>query len=414
MDDDRELIYDWNGSERDLASGVLLHDETLRDGIQDPSVVDPSIDDKLEIVRGMDAVGIHSVDLGIPSAGRRAYAHALQLANDIVSSKLKIKPACAGRTLVSDLEPIARLSQEAGIPIEVMTFIGASPIRQAAENWSATGILSRSIEAIRFAVNEGLPVTFVTEDTTRSHPDMLAELFRAAIQTGAHRLCLCDTVGHATPNGVRSLVRFTRDIVAQEGVAVRIDWHGHNDRGLALANSLEAIGAGADRIHGCALGIGERVGNAALDQLWLNLAMMRGALSSADDLHALRDVCERVSDATRTPIPADYPLLGANAFRTGTGVHASAILKASKRGNGELADRVYSSVPASLLGRKQEICIGPMSGLSNVRFWLRQAGKVDTPGLAEAILEAAKQSDRNLTDTEIRHIVEAVSRGAAE
>lgn len=413
MSNEDDLIYDWNGSERDLAAGVLLHDETLRDGIQDPAVVDPSVADKIEIVRGMDAVGIHSVDLGIPSAGRRAFAHALELANDIVAGGLRIKPACAGRTLVADIEPIARLSQQAGIAVEVMTFIGASPIRQAAEQWSESAILSRSVEAIAFAVREGLPVTFVTEDTTRSHPDLLAELFKAAIDTGAQRLCLCDTVGHATPNGVRSLVRFTRDIVAQHGSDARVDWHGHNDRGLALANSLEAIAAGADRIHGCWLGIGERVGNASLDQLWLNLAMMRGTLDGTD-LRALRDVCERVSDATRTPIAADYPLLGANAFKTGTGVHASAILKATSRGDRALADRVYSSVPASLLGRRQEVVVGPMSGLSNVRYWLRQAGLPDSQGLAEAVLEAAKQSDRNLSDGEIRHIVDTVSRGAAQ
>ncbi|MCA9533005.1 MAG: 2-isopropylmalate synthase [Myxococcales bacterium] len=413
MSNEDDLIYDWNGSERDLAAGVLLHDETLRDGIQDPAVVDPSVADKIEIVRGMDAVGIHSVDLGIPSAGRRAFAHALELANDIVAGGLRIKPACAGRTLVADIEPIARLSQQAGIAVEVMTFIGASPIRQAAEQWSESAILSRSVEAIAFAVREGLPVTFVTEDTTRSHPDLLAELFKAAIDTGAQRLCLCDTVGHATPNGVRSLVRFTRDIVAQHGSDARVDWHGHNDRGLALANSLEAIAAGADRIHGCWLGIGERVGNASLDQLWLNLAMMRGTLDGTD-LRALRDVCERVSDATRTPIAADYPLLGANAFKTGTGVHAAAILKATSRGDRALADRVYSSVPASLLGRRQEVVVGPMSGLSNVRYWLRQAGLPDSQGLAEAVLEAAKQSDRNLSDNEIRHIVDTVSRGAAQ
>mgnify|MGYP002149095513 CR=1 FL=1 len=212
----------------------------------------------------------------------------------------------------------------------------------------------------------------------------------------------------------RSLVRFARDIIAQHGATVRVDWHGHDDRGLALANSLEAIAAGADRIHGCWLGIGERVGNTSLDQLWLNLAMMRGNLDATSDLRALRDVCEKVSEATRTPISADYPLLGANAFRTGTGVHASAILKAAARGDRALADRVYSSIPASVLGRRQEICIGPMSGLSNVHYWLRQAGIPDTPGLAAAVLQAAKQSDRNLTDSEIRHIVEAVSRGAAQ
>ena len=410
-----ELIYDWNRDDEPPldVSHVLLHDETLRDGIQDASVVDPRSSDKADIVRAMAALGIQSVDLGIPSAGSRAEGHCRRLAKVVADEGLPIQAACAGRTLVPDLERIVEISQASGISIEVMTFIGASPIRQRAESWSEEGILKRSTDAIAFAVREGLPVTFVTEDTTRSHPALLEMLFKAALDTGAHRLCLCDTVGHATPAGTHALVSFAKRVVEESGTGARIDWHGHNDRGLALANSLAAISAGADRIHGCVLGIGERVGNASLDQLWLNLTMMRGELDEAG-LGALKHLCEIVSRSTDYPIPADYPVLGANAFKTGTGVHASAIFKARAQGGDALADRVYSSVPAGLLGRRQEVCIGPMSGLSNVRYWLRQRGHRDEHDVAEAILSAAKAGDRNLRDAEIEAIIARVERGAAE
>lgn len=416
--DPADLIHDWNApvpgdaGEAQLAAlrRVKLHDETLRDGIQDPSVVDPSVEDKVAIIGLMDAAGLHSVDLGIPGAGKRAYRHVLRLAQEVARRRLAIRPGCAARTLVEDIRPVVEVSQRAGISLELMTFIGASPIRQTAEDWSTRNIVKRSVEAIRFAVDEGLDVTFVTEDTSRSRPELLDELFRAAIDAGAKRLCLCDTVGHATPSGVARLVGFASSVIDDTGADVAIDWHGHDDRGLALANSLAAIDCGADRIHGCVLGIGERVGNASLDLLSVNVAMMLGELTK-ERLRGLRALCEKVSEATGTPIPRDYPVLGEDAFRTGTGVHAAAILKASRK-SPQLADHVYSSVPAHLLGRDQDVCIGPMSGSSNVRYWLSRRGYRATDELVAAILGAAKQGDRNLTDADVRGIIMARSSTA--
>ena len=261
-----ELIYDWNEVDRRgpiaLKRQFELHDETLRDGIQNPSVVDPGIGDKLEILHLLDEVGVYSTDVGLPGAGQRAFEDVLRLCEEVRDQKLKILPTCAGRTLIGDIKPMVDISQKAGMPVEVMTFIGSSPIRQLAESWSKELIIDRAVEAIDFAVKEGLPVTFVTEDTTRSRPELLTDLFRAAIEHGATRLCLCDTVGHVTPDGVRNLLKFTRHVVEGTGADVKIDWHGHNDRGLALANSIFALEYGADRVHGCVLGIGERVGNA--------------------------------------------------------------------------------------------------------------------------------------------------------
>jgi 2-isopropylmalate synthase len=344
----------------------------------------------------------------LPGAGPRAFEDVLTLCKEIADNALDIVPTCAGRTMVGDIAPMAEISQKAGLPVEVMTFIGSSPIRQLAEDWSPEMIIGRAVEAIDFAVKEGMPVTFVTEDTTRSEPALLTDLFRAAIDHGATRLCLCDTVGHATPDGVHNLIQFTRHVIEGSGAKVKIDWHGHNDRGLSLCNSIFALEYGADRVHGTILGIGERVGNAPLDQILINLKLL-GELGD-QDLTKLSALCQKVSKATRFPIPINYPVVGEDAFRTATGVHAAAIIKAKEKGDSFLADRVYSGVPAGMVGREQEICIGPMSGISNVSFWLRQRGHEVDPRLVEAILKVAKQSDHNLTDDEVKAVVERHTR----
>ncbi len=411
--DASKLVYDWN-NKRYRGPVVLnrkfeLHDETLRDGIQNPSVVDPEIDDKVEILHMLNDIGVDTIDVGLPGAGPRAFQDVLRLCREIADNRMHIRPTCAGRTLVQDIAPMAEVSQRAGIPVEVMTFIGSSPIRSLAEEWSVELIRERSVKAIAFGVKEGLPVNYVTEDTTRSRPDVLWELFRAAIDHGASRLTLCDTVGHVTPDGVRNLVQFTRHIIEASRAKVGIDWHGHNDRGLALVNTIFALEFGADRAHGTILGIGERVGNASLDQILVNLKLL-GELRDRD-LSKLAALCEKVSEATHFPIPINYPAFGEDAFRTGTGVHAAAIIKSMEKGDAYLADRVYSGVPAGELGREQEICIGPMSGVSNVRYWCRKRDIEPTDELAKAILAKAKEGKRLMTDEEVLAIIEASRQG---
>jgi 2-isopropylmalate synthase len=400
---EQDLIHDWNTAPGALDYRTLppveLDDETLRDGLQSPSVQDPPIDAKIEILHLMDALGIHTADIGLPGAGPRARRDVRALAHEIARSGLRIGANCAARTVRADIEPIAAVSQETGIPIEACTFLGSSPIRQYAEDWTLDRLLRATEEAVTFAVGEGLPVMYVTEDTTRARPDVLRELYGLAIACGARRICLADTVGHATPQGVRALVRFVRrEIVEPSGHDVKIDWHGHRDRGLGLANTLAAIEEGVHRVHGTALGIGERVGNTEMDLLLINLKLL--GMHDAD-LSRLAEYCEAVSRATGVPIPPSYPVLGHDAFRTGTGVHAAAIIKARAKGDDWLADRVYSSVPAALFGRRQVIEIGPMSGMSNVRYWLREHGYPDDDRLAEALFALAKRTDHVLTEDEL-------------
>jgi 2-isopropylmalate synthase len=398
-----ELIYDWNGVEGtfDYATrrGVQLNDETLRDGLQSPSVTDPSIDDKVRLLHLMAELGIASADIGLPGAGPRAVHDVEALARELAENRLSVEPNCAARTVRADVQPIVDVSQRVGIAIEVAAFIGSSPIRQYAEDWTLERMLRATEDAVTFAVGEGLPVMYVTEDTTRAAPEVVKALYTTAIECGARRICVCDTVGHATPDGVRQLLRFVRrEVVEPSGEAVKVDWHGHRDRGLAIANCLAAIEEGVDRIHGTALGIGERCGNAEMDLLLVNLKLLG---LHAGDLSKLADYVRLASEACHVPIAYNWAVFGDDALRTGTGVHAAAIVKAEAKGDAWLADRVYSGVPAGWFGLKQRIEISPMSGISNVRYWLRAHGFGDDEAMAAHVFDAAKTCDHTYTDAEV-------------
>jgi len=399
------LIFDWAGMGPRTTvwpAHVMLDDETLRDGLQSPSVTDPPVEAKIEILHLMEKLGIETLDVGLPGAGKRQRESVLALCREISDRRMQIRPNCAARTMMVDIRPIAEASQLTGVPIEACLFIGSSPIRQYAEEWTLDQIRRHTREAIRFAVKEGLDVMYVTEDTVRSSPVHLSILFAEAIEAGAKRLCLCDTCGAATPEAVLNLVSWVKTFLAETGANLGIDWHGHRDRGLDLANTLAAIEAGASRVHGTALGIGERVGNTPMEQLLVNLNLLG---MRHDELSSLQGYVDSVSAATSVPVPVNTPVIGRDAFRTATGVHAAAIIKAQKKGDRWLTDRVYSGVPASLIRRQQEIEIGPMSGSSNVIFYLSQRGIVPSEELIQAVLLAAKESNRILQEPEILAIV---------
>ncbi len=413
MTDSSDLIFDWNAADAAFdwsAARVDLNDATLRDGLQSPSVRDPSMEQKVRLLHLMADLGIAAADIGLPGAGPRVREQVLRLATEIRDARLAIAPNCAARTVVADIEPIVEVSQQVGIPIEAATFIGSSPIRQFAEDWTLEKMLRAAETAVTFAVSHGLPVMFVTEDTTRARPETIRALYAAAIRCGARRICVADTVGHAVPQGVRRLLRFVRDeIIRPSGEDVKLDWHGHRDRGMGVINCLAAIEAGADRVHATALGVGERAGNAEMDLLIVNRHLL-GAYRG--DLTKLREYCGAASEAVGRPIGVDYPVMGADAFRTGTGVHAAAIIKARKKGQDWLADRVYSSVPAGSLGIAQTIELTPVSGMSNVRFWLEAHGfDPADERYARALFEAAKRTDRALTEGECRAVLAQLSAG---
>jgi len=398
-----EWIYDWNlATPPQIAPGtrVLLDDETLRDGLQNPSVFDPSIEEKIEILHLMESLGIDSVNIGLPGAGPRAAAHTEALAREIATNRMRIKPNCAARTHENDIRPIVDISERVGIAIEAATFLGSSPIRRLVEDWTVDHLERTTEKAVTFAVQHGLPSMYVTEDTIRTDPDTVKRLYSTAIRHGARAIVLCDTVGHATPKGAYNLVKFViKEVVQPSGEKIRLDWHGHNDRGLAISNSLAAVAGGAHQVHAAANALGERVGNTPMELMLVNLRLMN---LIDHDLSPLKTYCEKVATATKTTIPPNYPVIGRDAFRTATGVHAAAIVKATQKGDHRLADDVYSGVPAHLFGLEQQIEIGPMSGKSNVLYWLARREIPADEALVGRILDAAKQSARVLTDAEVR------------
>jgi len=400
------LIHDWNATRVRSSRTVMLDDETLRDGLQSPSVRCPTIEQKIEILHLIDRLGIDTADIGLPGAGSHVVRDVERLAREIASQRLRVKANCAARTVIADITPVVEISQRTGLAIECCTFIGSSPLRQYAEGWTIDQLLRLSEEAIRFAVQEGLSVMYVTEDTTRADPDTLRRLYSTAIRAGASRVCVADTVGHATPDGAAAVVRFIAEVVEECGGGVGIDWHGHRDRDFAIINSIAALEAGATRLHGAAIGIGERVGNTPMDTLLVNLVLM-GYLDR--DLSALVDYCGAVSKATGVPIPPNYPVVGKDAFRTATGVHAAAMIKAVRKNDHDLVDAVYSGVPAALVGREQEVDVGPMSGRSNVIFWLEKRGLSANDELVDRILDEAKKSDAVLGEERIRALLRTSS-----
>jgi len=407
--DVKNLIYDWNlRSPATLAPDqpVYLNDETLRDGLQSPSINDPLIEMKIALLHSMEELGIDAVNIGLPGAGGTHAEAVGWLAREIADHRMKIRPNCLARTDLRDIRPIIDLSQRAGIPIEVVTFVGSSPVRFYTEGWALDQLLKLTEEAVSFAVKEGMPVMFGTEDTTRSNPETIRALFTTAIRCGATALAMADTVGHATPDGARSLARFVRELVAEQGEDIRIDWHGHQDRGLGVVNSIAAIEGGANRVHATALGIGERAGNTPMDQLLVNLKLL-GWIDN--DLSLLSRYCAVAAAACGWTIPSNYPVFGRDAFRTATGIHAAAVIKAYKKGDKDLADIIYSGVPAGLFGREQVIEIGPMSGRSNVIYWLENHGIEVTPERISSIYDHAKKSTSVLEEWQVMDLLQEVT-----
>ncbi|MDC1419851.1 2-isopropylmalate synthase [Euryarchaeota archaeon] len=408
-----ELIYDWNSVDYEISRdstkhphGIWFDDETLRDGLQSPSARNPKIEQKLELIDYMEKLGIQKVDLGLPGAGPSHIGHIDSMLKHMTENSYDLRPGCAVRTLVSDIEPLVDLQAKFERQIQASAFLGTSPIRQYTEGWNMEKILSTAEKAVTFAVDNDIPVMFVTEDTTRSKPSEIKQVYSRAIELGADRICICDTCGHVTPNGVKKLLSFIQEeVIPDSGVKrrdIEVNWHGHQDRGLGVANNLAAVESGADVIHGTALGVGERAGNAPLDQTLVNLSLM-GVINN--DLKSLNNYIKKAHEYIEVDLPKNYPVFGKDAFETGTGVHASAVVKAMKKGDHWLADRIYSGVPAQEYGLEQKIRIGHMSGRSNIIWWLNKNEYKITDELLQYLFNVAKSQTRLMEDEEVHSAI---------
>lgn len=377
-----------------------LLDQTLRDGLQSPSVRQPSLAVKCALLEVMAEVGVTRVDVGMPASSPRVWEDAAQLVRRIDDQKLRLTPLVSGRMSEVDLEAIVGLCEGVGHPVASYLFFPTSAIRARAEGWSDREVEQRIAEVLGRGHALGLPLCFVAEDASRTEPERLLRYVSVALDRGASRICLCDTTGALMPGGAARLVELTREhLLRHHAGSVGLDWHGHDDRGLGLATALAAYEAGVDVVHATALGEGERAGNTALELLVANWVL--GKLLPSECLAAVGRYTTAMADALGINISPKHPVVGRDAFRTATGVHARAIQKAALCGESELADLVYTSIPASVLGRSQEICVGACSGHANARHWLHQHGVLLTPELTDRLLAFAKTSDHVLSDDEL-------------
>ena len=402
------MLFDWSRTGRARvaarADGGALLDETLRDGIQAPHVSTPALDEKLELIDHMVRCGIQYATVGFPGSGPAAAGDCLAIARHVAAQDHPLALGYAGRTHPADVRAICDIAQHAGVSVGAYIFIGISPIRLYVEEWTVGSVAADIRRAVAECRRDGVTFVLVLEDAVRCTPTILERVYDVALELGIKRLTLCDTVGAASPAGTEALVRWSAWYFEVREHPVALEWHGHNDRGLALTNSLTALAAGCARVHGTVLGVGERAGNASIDQLIVNRELEH---PGEYDMKALREYCGRASGVLGVPIPENYPAMGRDVFKTSAGVHAAAILKAHEKRDAFAKDSVYSGVPASLLGRDQEVVIDSASGASNVRYWFAINGGEPGEALIRHVLDTAKQARRPLTDEEIRRIVAA-------
>ena len=412
-----EFIFDWNELNRKgrlVPHGFSLFDETLRDGLQNPSVEDPGIEDKLRILHLMDDLGIDEANVGLPGSSKRAFEDVLRLCKEVVDCKMKIKVAAAGRTVVGDITPTIEISQRAGIPIEVYAFIGSSPIRQYVEQWDVSLIAKRSAEAIDVAVKAGLPVAYVTEDTTRSRPEVLT---------------------HALPHGHRP--RRHAPLPVRHGRATP------RPTACATSCSSRASVIAGDRRHGRhrlarpqrprlragERDLGARVRRRPRARDGARHRRARGQRGDGAPAHepAPARAARAPSATSRSSSSTARRSRAPSAGRFRSTIRSSAATRSAprractpprssrrcRRATSWLADRVYSGVPAGMFGRHQEIGIGFMSGASNVGYWLRQRNIEPSEDLVAAILEVAKATTHILSDEEVLAVIARVRDDAA-
>jgi 2-isopropylmalate synthase len=405
--DTADIHFNWNqvsagGGERTAGEQGILFDETLRDGIQAPGVGVPALEQKLRVVDFMVGCGIGSADLGFPGSGDAAARECQEIAKYVTSRKYPLKQGYAGRMHPADVAAICDVAYSAGCRVDAYLFIGVSPIRQYVQGWDLATILVSILDSADECGRAGVEFVLVLEDASRCPPEVLTQVYRAGVDAGVRRVTLCDTVGVALPSGTEALLGWSAQYFRDREHAVSFEWHGHNDRGLAVINGLTAFSCGCERVHGTVLGIGERAGNASIDQIMVN-RHLEG--HGAHDLKAVRAYCEYASSVLGVDIQGNYPAMGSDVFKTSAGVHASAILKANEKHDYRLKDAVYSSIPASLLGREQEVLIDASSGTSNVRYWLSARGMEADDAVIKEILATAKGGRRPLRDSEIEEIL---------
>jgi 2-isopropylmalate synthase len=401
-------VYRWAESPLKGRNNITILDTSLRDGIQAPSIRYPKLEEKIRLLEFMDKIGIEYADIAMPIARGPHFREAVELARSKRELGLLIKLVCLARALPSDVEKVIELRDQSGVDLEVIIFKGSSPVRRQVEDWDVEHDLVKPMRAaVELAVANGLTVTAATEDTTRTEPEVMEQIFTESLRAGAKRLCIADTVGFSDPWSTPGSVMWVKEKIIGNDPA-GLDWHGHNDLGQSVSNALIALGAGADRVHATILGIGERAGNTPTEQLIENLNQY-GICEY--DRRCVTSYAEAASVIFGRPISPDHPVVGSKVHSTSTGIHGAGIAKAEKKGRSDLAGIVYSPVNPTDYGRRPELGVGPLSGVWNAESNLRRLGIDPAKERVERVLQFAQMLYKELDDDEIRRASEKTIEG---
>jgi 2-isopropylmalate synthase len=390
-------VYNWakfkatSSPIRERVSRVAIDDETWRDGMQGTHLsVHPGTEQRQRYIESAARHGyIDHLDIGFPASGPQQRRQLIEIINFSQRERLGVTFSAAGRAAArGDVEAVDTVAQSTGVPVEADLFFDVSSLRAKVEGWDREEMIRKVAENIKFAKEHGLPVMFVPERASVTHPDELFEACRIAAEAGADRIAIADTTGVLTPSATRNLFRGFFATVGLDHPDVAVDFHEHNDLGMGTANCVVAAEEGVERLHATARGIGERAGNVALEQLLvvLNLEGFRNT-----DTRQLQEYTKMAAELLSVPIQSHEPLVGEESTATASGVHASTYGKSSSENQRDLPP-IYFAVPPSDIGLEPHVKIGPMSGMANVHGFCREVG-VDgiTDADAQKLLSVAKE-----------------------
>lgn len=401
--------YNWSSHEgvrdpvRKAKQFVSIDDESLRDGLQGTQLTThPSLNEKEIYLASVALNGyIEHADIGFPGSEESHKEELSEIIKFVIASNGLdgLTLSCAAGAIDEHINPIIDLSHQFdGYPLEADIFLDVSKNRAEIEGWDRKEKISVLKQNIKLLKSQQLPVMFVPERSTSTPPEELLEVCLMASELGVDRICFADTKGVADNKGIENIFRWGFEEIGKANPNLKWDAHFHNDRNMALSNSLVAAAEGVDRLHATMFCIGERAGNVDLAQLLVNLNLQE---MRNDDLTSLKAISELSSKILGFEIPKNSPIYGENAFATSSGIHASA---GKKELQANRIHSIYFPFSPESVGNKAIVEVGPFSGKSNVELKLRQLGISSTPALIDVVLSRAKQQRGLLSDEEVRQI----------
>ncbi|MBI3024911.1 MAG: 3-hydroxy-3-methylglutaryl-CoA lyase [Candidatus Tectomicrobia bacterium] len=361
--------FNWEAEVRKdlkLPAKVQFHDATLRDGEQTPGVVFRK-DEKVAIAKKLDEAGVDRIEAGMPAVS----AEDMEAIKEISSLGLKAKILTFSRAMPADIDRAAECGAD-GAVIEVPSGV---PRLKYQYNWTHEQIIERAETAIKYAKDKGLFVNFFPFDTTRAELDFLKRLMTAGAKAGADTVCIVDTTGCTTPRGMAFMVR-----TLKKELDIPIEVHTHNDNGMGVATSLAAVEEGAEVVQACVNGLGERTGNAPLEEVAVSLKALLGVETNIK-YQKLAELSQMVEKLSGMRLGAQKPLMGRISYVRESGLGIDALYK---------EPRVGYSVHPAFVGRKFEIVLGKKSGKPSIEIKLNEMGLKATEEQMRVMLDKVK------------------------